>query len=254
MKKLYTILFLLAFGTAPLVNAQTTLFSEDFESSYTHDTDITGFNGWQSWGTAAPTIIKSINSAGQGADGSDWYADESNAVWTVLARNYDVITGEEYTFKLKSYKTGAGAAKLQVNSTAIESSPNNVADSWQDLEVTFTATEDASYSFRFIHIWGAGTFKIDDVEITCNTCATMSVDDQQAFEFYVYPIPAKNELNINTQVELQNARVHNLLGKMVLNIIEPSNRINVSSLNSGIYMLTLTSKEGAVVNKKIIIE
>jgi len=82
----------------------------------------------------------------------------------------------------------------------------------------------------------------------------LGVKDHSAFEFSVYPIPAKNELNINTQVELQNAKVHNLLGKMVLNVDEPSNRINVSSLNSGIYMLALTFKEGAVVNKKIIIK
>ncbi len=82
----------------------------------------------------------------------------------------------------------------------------------------------------------------------------LSVKDHDAFEFSVYPIPANNELNIATQVQLQNVKVYNLLGKTVLNIEQPSNRINVSSLNSGIYLLALTSNEGAVVNKKIIID
>ena len=82
----------------------------------------------------------------------------------------------------------------------------------------------------------------------------LSVQNHLAFDFSVYPNPAKNEIKISTQVQLQNAKVSNLLGKTMLHVNYPSERLDVSSLHAGIYLMSLTSKEGVVVNKKIIIE
>ena len=88
----------------------------------------------------------------------------------------------------------------------------------------------------------------------CTTCAPLSIEDKKAFDFSIYPNPAKNEIKISTQVQLQNAKVYNLLGKTMLHLNYPSERLDVSSLHAGIYLMSLTSEEGAVVNKKIIIE
>ena len=102
---------------------------------------------------------------------------------------------------------------------------------------------------------GTGFQRIDVSRMKVSVNATpLSVQNHLAFDFSVYPNPAKNEIKISTQVQLQNAKVSNLLGKTMLHVNYPSERLDVSSLHAGIYLMSLTSKEGAVVNKKIIIE
>ena len=255
MKKLYTILFLLAFGTVPKANAQQTLYSDDFETGYTNDADLVGVNGWQVFG--ATPIVKSVQNAGAGFNGSDWYIEISTGGFQQIQKVEELISGETYEFKIQAIRTNGfnGGLKLQAyklggTTTLItESSATITNGGYQEKSITFVAD-----GFRITQNFGTSFMQIDDVEITCTTCTPLSIEDQKPFDFSVYPNPAKNEIKISTQVQLQNAKMYNLIGKTVLNIEQPSNRINVSSLNNGIYIMALTSKEGAVVNKKIIIE
>ena len=124
-----------------------------------------------------------------------------------------------------------------------------------DLYTAITGT--GAYTFFASQNFKTGTgFKRIDVsrmKVSVNE-TPLSVQNHLAFDFSVYPNPAKNEIKISTQVQLQNAKVSNLLGKTMLHVNYPSERLDVSSLHAGIYLMSLTSKEGVVVNKKIIIE
>ena len=90
----------------------------------------------------------------------------------------------------------------------------------------------------------------------------VSVDEQEIFsQLAVYPNPANDALNVNFRLE-QNQNVEmrlvNITGEAVYtNVLsnvtgEISNRIDVSMLAKGIYILNLTSSEGTV-NKKVVI-
>jgi hypothetical protein len=142
-----------------------------------------------------------------------------------------------------------------VDSTNVaESAKPATGLTWEELSISYTATESKNYKFRVNKNWGTQGGSIDNFSIVCTTCAPLSIEDQKAFDFSIYPNPAKNEIKISTQVQLQNAKVYNLLGKTMLQVNYPSERLDVSSLHAGIYLMSLTSEEGAVVNKKIIIE
>ena len=72
-----------------------------------------------------------------------------------------------------------------------------------------------------------------------NLLETLSVDDNELSEFSIYPNPTKNMLNFkglpNDSFKIS---VYDVLGKNVLNAtLEGNNSLDVSKLNSGIYIL-----------------
>lgn len=73
-----------------------------------------------------------------------------------------------------------------------------------------------------------------------------------ARELPVYPIPTTGELTIDVSpMDLVSVEVLDVLGKNVLTLSGGSNRIDISSLNNGTYVLRITTKEG-VSAKRII--
>ena len=69
----------------------------------------------------------------------------------------------------------------------------------------------------------------------------------------IYPNPAKGEINIKSNIEIENIIGFNLLGKPVLNSRNPY-RMNISKLKSGIYFLKITPKNGSTISRKMIIK
>lgn len=259
MKKLYTILFLLAFATAPMANSQQTLYSDDFETGYTNAAALAGVNGWQVFG--ATPIVKSIENTGAGFNGSDWYIEISTGKFQQIQKVYTLVSGETYEFKIQAIRTNGTDGGLKVQAFKLGGTPILITESpttitngaYQQKSITFVANESVNHGFRITQISGTSFMQIDDVEITCTSCAPLSTEDHSAFEFAMYPNPVKNVLNINTQEPLQKIEVTDLLGRTVLSKGNVSKSIDVSSLIKGVYILKLTSEKG-ISTKKIIKE
>ncbi|MCP5370086.1 MAG: T9SS type A sorting domain-containing protein [Rickettsiaceae bacterium] len=60
----------------------------------------------------------------------------------------------------------------------------------------------------------------------------------------IYPNPTDKYLHINSDIPLQKAIVYDYLGKAILYKEQELNKINVMDLQSGAYILTLTTKKG----------
>ena len=84
--------------------------------------------------------------------------------------------------------------------------------------------------------------------------ATASTEDIFAANFSVYPNPAKNLINISSVKSIEKAEIFSIIGKRVVSTTSlKNNKIDVSSLAKGVYILKLVS--GDVVGTiKIIIE
>ena len=67
----------------------------------------------------------------------------------------------------------------------------------------------------------------------------------------VYPNPATDKININTNSEVLNVEVYNILGKQIF-ASEAINQIDVGEFSKGLYLLKIKTEKG-VVSKKIII-
>ncbi len=83
---------------------------------------------------------------------------------------------------------------------------------------------------------------------------TLSIDNKNALkdnDLTIYPIPAQNTLNIalKTSVNLQTVSILNLQGKVVKTTTEST--VNISDLQSGMYILKLNTSQG-VITKKVI--
>lgn len=63
--------------------------------------------------------------------------------------------------------------------------------------------------------------------------------------FTIYPIPSRNELNINNKNNsiLLSATIYNQLGQLINKIINPSTTLDISNLETGSYILKLTSTQ-----------
>ena len=88
------------------------------------------------------------------------------------------------------------------------------------------------------------------------TMTTLSTSDFSISNFNVYPNPASDFITIesNIQDEISTVQVFDLLGKQVISRGIENNKLNVSNLSQGMYMLKINSVKGNSITKKIIIE
>ena len=72
----------------------------------------------------------------------------------------------------------------------------------------------------------------------------------------VYPNPVSDQVFVSlpNSIELVDYKISNLIGQVVLsNKFEDNSKINVSSMNTGVYFLSINTDKGNV-TKKIVIQ
>ncbi|WP_296144763.1 FG-GAP-like repeat-containing protein [uncultured Flavobacterium sp.] len=85
--------------------------------------------------------------------------------------------------------------------------------------------------------------------------STLGVDENQNSLFALYPNPAKDFLNIQLKdksASLESAKIHDLNGRIILEPKITENNINVQSLNTGTYILSLKSSSGEKFSQQFI--
>tara|TARA_B100000767_G_scaffold179565_1_gene167639 strand:+ start:1115 stop:2464 length:1350 start_codon:yes stop_codon:yes gene_type:complete len=184
MKKIYTLLLLIAFGNAPIVNAQKVLGSFDFESGYTSETEIQSTDSsWATFGEGFTFPAKNTSAAG--AETSDWYARMEATEFAYVERVYELIAGETYVFKASVLPDAVGqknAYTLRIidedASTPIkaESAPPSQGSAWEELTVSYIAEETKNYKFRFNKNWGNQGVSFDNFLVECTACTTVTVN------------------------------------------------------------------------------
>jgi len=77
----------------------------------------------------------------------------------------------------------------------------------------------------------------------------LSLTEEEFIRFKVFPNPVNNILNIQipTSSEPTNLKIYNVLGKLILekDIIKSSTQLDMSSMASGIYMMSFESNKGS---------
>lgn len=73
-------------------------------------------------------------------------------------------------------------------------------------------------------------------------------------ETSLHPNPVKEYLFIDSKLEISKAELYDILGKKVLSNFVLRNKLNVSELNSGVYILKLFYATNGISIKRIIIE
>ena len=106
--------------------------------------------------------------------------------------------------------------------------------------------------------WGAATTPFGDGDLGSPGATnnfTLSVDQFETNNFSIYPNPTSTGFVTITSnnSEVMSVAVYDILGKQVINQTINNNRLNVSGLNSGIYIIKI-SQNNASVTKKLVIK
>lgn len=129
---------------------------------------------------------------------------------------------------------------------------------WTVVPEAGTARQKSVISMLTPTLGWSGGFNADDVTdgMFKFTYVPLGVDTVNSNKLTVSPNPTSGNININSTVNTINeVSVYNLLGKQVLNTkFSAVNNVNVdlSSLQSGVYLLNATSDKGAVETFKIV--
>ena len=76
-------------------------------------------------------------------------------------------------------------------------------------------------------------------------------ENTQAVNFKVYPVPAENEIQIQAE-GFQKAEIYSLTGQKLIESLK--DRMNVSELSSGLYIIKVYDREGGCATQRIVVK
>ena len=91
---------------------------------------------------------------------------------------------------------------------------------------------------------------IDYVRVYQNTA--LSTDEINAYAFKVFPNPASTQINITANQTIDKVELYNIIGNLILDKSVNVNKLEVSSLNKGIYLLKIYSETKEIIKKLVI--
>lgn len=110
----------------------------------------------------------------------------------------------------------------------------------------------ANVKFRFRYVANdADSLSIDDVQVLASATLATQESNAKVKEFTnIYPNPTKGEINIKTDKKIKSATVIDASGKSLLN--NTSERLDISSLPKGVYLLKVDFSDGTSKTEKVI--
>ena len=75
---------------------------------------------------------------------------------------------------------------------------------------------------------------------------------KDALSISVYPNPATDIITIKTPTKIKEIKAINILGQVTIDQNGPSEKLNISSLKSGIYILKIMQENGSIATKRFI--
>ena len=202
-------------------------------------------------------------------DGSDSFTVASSVVvpangYVVFARNADSsanggIQNVDYEYGTGMFLSNSGD-EIVISCNGVEIDRINYDGSWPGSNgvsaelstTTLNATDNDDPAN-----WGDATNTYGTGDLGTPGAAndfTLSNDSLNNVTFKLYPNPVSgNTVNIETaSSENVNVSVYSLLGKQVLNVSNVSRTFNVSALDAGVYLVTITQGEQSQTRKLIV--
>lgn len=87
-------------------------------------------------------------------------------------------------------------------------------------------------------------------EEVVNNITTGVNENAAAVEFNLFPNPATTYFEVGSAHQIANVSVYDLTGKLVVSSV--NSRVDISSLNSGVYMVQVTDVAGRTASKKLL--
>lgn len=150
-----------------------------------------------------------------------------------IATNY--TPGQVLNPKLSNHGAQAGETSAIDISNPINSQAE--VKNWQSKSFPLNGARESIKQFLITQAGFSGIFYIDNIYMYVD--GTAGVDDVSFANVNLYPNPAQNILNISAENTIQKLSIYNIIGKEVKSIAinDTSKNIDISDLNSGIYVI-----------------
>jgi len=120
--------------------------------------------------------------------------------------------------------------------------------------LTFIINNNAGAQAADMSLTASACFTSDGATVTSVDCATTAVADVNVTPLAIYPNPIVDKLNFIGSENIDKVSVHSLTGQLVLSVSSLSNKstVDVKSLKSGIYFVSIDYPTGKKLTEKII--
>jgi len=171
--------------------------------------------------------------------------------------------GDNSVFKLmaKSYTDQYGLEKYNVGVSTSGMTPGDftILNSGV-IEAPVAWTEDvydiSAYDNQLVYVavqcvsQDAFVFMIDDLMVS----STVGIEEAEMGNISIYPNPATNLVNIESDVQINSIQIINYTGQVVYNQHTSGNnvQVNTNDLSSGVYFVNISTSEGTATQKLLI--
>ncbi|MBN2729902.1 MAG: T9SS type A sorting domain-containing protein [Bacteroidales bacterium] len=125
--------------------------------------------------------------------------------------------------------------------------PSGAWDATQSVHIRWLSITDSTASGTAID--SAGVTKIDEIYVLGTAITSIEESD---LAYKVYPNPCNGILNIDTRIDVEMLYIMSIEGRLIAKIVEPGNAVDLSALESGLYLLRFETKNTSVTHKIII--
>lgn len=140
--------------------------------------------------------------------------------------------------------------EVAANSIVIDKKQFPGTQNYIAYEVTFSSGSETSIAI-FARDIGDTSARVDSITLTNE--GALSLNDVFKSNLRVYPNPAQNNVTVKSDgIKIESVEIFDVLGKNVLKSDLVNDKINVSNLNSGTYLLRLNSDKSSSTRKLII--
>lgn len=166
--------------------------------------------------------------------------DVTLSYWIV---NEDLGSGYHDTYEV--WVSTTGTAPADFTNKLITETPNAA---WT--EKTFELNDYCGQTIYIAFLHNSPdkfAIKLDDV--TVSKSPIVGIDSQTAEAINIYPNPVKDVLHIESPVTIQDISIHNIGGSLINRPQNIGNKINLSYLPQGLYLLKITTENGSIIRK-----
>jgi beta-glucanase (GH16 family) len=198
----------------------------------------------------SPIVLNATTSVDPQCGGSDTQAQEGSFT---IGYNYNfqtIGTDVKITFQLLDPKVGL-VAFLRNQSPFTETQMTNVSGQTFTRTITGqTLGATITYAVKFAFSGGLAVTRFFSYVVGSN-CAleVASIQDVVDFSFLN---PVKEYVNINSESKIDKVEIYNMVGTLVLESKEDTNKVDVKNLSQGIYLIAVYSEDKKSVKKMIV--
>jgi beta-glucanase (GH16 family) len=198
----------------------------------------------------SPIVLNATTSVDPQCGGSDTQAQEGSFT---IGYNYNfqtIGTDVKITFQLLDPKVGL-VAFLRNQSPFTEAQMTNVSGQTFTRTITGqTLGATITYAVKFAFSGGLAVTRFFSYVVGSN-CAleVASIQDVVDFSFLN---PVNEYVNINSESKIDKVEIYNMVGTLVLESKEDTNKVDIKNLSQGIYLIAVYSEDKKSVKKMIV--